>query len=392
MEVLARDHAAIFHTYKRLPLSVVRGEGVELVTTDGRRYLDMFGGIAVNALGYNHPDVVRAVADQAAHYIHLSNYFAQEPQLRLAERLTRATGFDRVFFCNSGTEATEGALKLARRWGSGRGKTEIVSFTNAFHGRTYGALSLMDRPKYRDGFGPFLEHCTVIPHNDPASLTSTVTPSTLAVFLECIQGEGGIRPVTAALVQTIEELKNKFGFLVIADEVQAGVGRTGKFCSFEHFGFRPDIVTMAKPIGGGLPLGALLASEELSAVLAPGTHGSTFGGNPVACAAGEVVVREVTEGGLMHNAERMGELLKAGLQEVAAQFPGLVREVRGYGLLIGMELNREGEQIVTAMRDRGVLINCTDLTVLRFVPPLIIQEAHINTTLEALRAVFSALP
>jgi len=193
-------------------------------------------------------------------------------------------------------------------------------------------------------------------------------------------------------VQTIEELKKKFGFLVIADEVQAGVGRRGKFCSFEHFGFRPDIVTMAKPIGGGLPLGALLAGEELSEVLAPGTHGSTFGGNPVACAAGEVVVREVTEGGLMHNAERMGELLKAGLQEVAAQFPGLVREVRGYGLLIGMELNREGEQIVTAMRDRGVLINCTDLTVLRFVPPLIIQEAHINTTLEALRAVFSALP
>lgn len=391
MEFLARDNAAIFHTYKRLPLNVVRGEGMELFTADGRSYLDMFGGIAVNALGYNHPALVRAIAEQAARYVHLSNYFAQEPQLRLAERLTGATGFDRVFFCNSGTEAMEGALKLARRWGAGRKKTDLLSFTNAFHGRTYGALSLMDRPKYRDGFGPFLDHCTVIPFNDPAALAAAVSPSTLAIVLECIQGEGGIRPLSDELVETIEELRRKFGVLVIADEVQAGAGRTGRFCSFEHFGFRPDIITMAKPIGGGLPLGAILAGAELSAVLEPGMHGSTFGGNPVACAAGDVVVREVTEGGLMRNAARMGTLLKAGLQSIAEHFPDLVLEVRGFGLMIGLEMRKEGEPVVAAMRERGVLINCTDQTVLRFVPPMIIQENHVDTTLEALHTVLGAL-
>jgi len=391
MDLLARDDASLFHTYKRLPLAVTHGRGMELFTADGRAYLDMFAGVAVNALGYAHPGVIGAVTEQAGRYLHVSNYFAQEPQVRLAELLTRATGFERVFLANSGTEVTEGALKIARRWGSQRDKSRVFAFTNAFHGRTYGALSLMDRPKYRDGFGPFLDGCSALPFNDPAALRAAVDQSTAAIMLEFIQGEGGIRPVTEEFVRTVRELRERYGFLVIADEVQSGAGRTGRFCAFEHFSLRPDIVTMAKPIGGGLPLGAILTSREIAETLQPGMHGTTFGGNPVACAAGAVVIGEILDGGLMKNAERMGAVMFEGLQALQTEFPALVREVRGRGLMLGMELHREGEPVVAAMREAGVLINCTDGTVLRFVPPLIVKTEHINATLEALRKVLAQL-
>jgi acetylornithine/N-succinyldiaminopimelate aminotransferase len=389
MELRTRDDAVIFHTYKRLPLAITRGEGMYLYDAAGNRYLDMFAGIAVNALGYAHPDLLRAINAQAAAYVHLSNYFAQEPQIRLAEQITRASGYERVFFCNSGTEATEGAMKLARRWGSSLGRTELLSFSNAFHGRSYGALSLMDRPKYRDGFGPFLDHCRLLPFNDVDALRSAVGPATAAVALEFIQGEGGIRPVTPAFAAALEELRARFGFLLIADEVQSGVGRTGKFFGFQHFDGHPDIVTMAKPIGGGLPLGAVLAQQSLASVLEPGTHGTTFGGNPVACAAGSVVLEHVVERGLMKNAETLGVFLKDQLQQLATQFPVLVKEVRGYGLMVGMELHHEGESIVSAMREKGVLINCTDNTVLRIVPPLIVAREHVETTVNTLREVLA---
>jgi predicted acetylornithine/succinylornithine family transaminase len=362
---------------------------MELFTADGRAYLDMFAGVAVNALGYAHPALLAAVADQAARYMHVSNYFAQEPQVRLAELLTRASGYERVFFANSGTEATEGALKLARRWGTGRQKQEVFALSNAFHGRSYGALSLMDR--HRDGFGPFLEHCSTLPFNDPAALRQAVGPSTAAVMLEFIQGEGGIRPASREFVKALGELRDRHGFLIVADEVQSGAGRTGRFCAFEHFGLRPDIVTMAKPIGGGLPLGAILTSKEIAETLQPGMHGTTFGGNPVACAAGVVVLQEVLDGGLMANAEKMGRLLQEGLTGLQAEFPAIVREVRGYGLMLGMDLHQDGAPIVAAMREAGVLINCTDTTVLRFVPPLIVGPDHIAIALNALRKVLASL-
>jgi predicted acetylornithine/succinylornithine family transaminase len=388
MDLLRRDDEHLFHTYKRLPLAVTHGRGMELFTADGRAYLDMFAGVAVNALGYAHPGLLAAVADQAARYIHVSNYFAQEPQVRLAELLTRASGYERVFFANSGTETTEGALKLARRWGTARMKQEVFALSNAFHGRSYGALSLMDR--HRDGFGPFLEHCSSLPFNDPAALRRAVGPSTAAVMLEFIQGEGGIRPASPEFVGALAELRDRHGFLIIADEVQSGAGRTGRFCAFEHFGLRPDIVTMAKPIGGGLPLGAILTSKEIAGTLQPGMHGTTFGGNPVACAAGTVVLHEVLDGGLMANAEKMGRLLYEGLTGLQAEFPALVREVRGYGLMLGMDLHQDGGPIVAAMREAGVLINCTDTTVLRFVPPLIVGSDHIATTLNTLRKVLAS--
>jgi len=391
MSLHERESAALFHTYKRLPLEIERGEGVYLFARDGRRYLDMFSGLAVNALGYAHPRVTKAITDQACTYSHLSNYFLQEPQLRLAELLVKHSGYPRVFFANSGTETTEGVIKIARKWGSTRGKSEILALTNSFHGRTMGALSLMDRPKYREGFGPFLDGCRVIAFNDPVALTAAVSGKTAALLLEFIQGEGGIRPVSEKFASTIEDLHERFGFLIIADEIQSGAGRTGKFFGFEHYSVRPEIVTLAKPIGGGLPLGAILATEETAGVLEPGMHGTTFGGNPVACAAGIAVIEEIEEKKLIAHAAAMGRKLFAGFDALAKEFPSLIREVRGYGLMAGVELDRAGEGVVEAMREKGILINCTDTTVLRFLPPLIINESHVEETLGALRQIFSSL-
>jgi acetylornithine aminotransferase len=295
-----------------------------------------------------------------------------------------------VFFCNSGTEAVEGAIKIARKWGMKTGKSTMVGMSNAFHGRTYGALSLMDRSSYREGFGPFLGGFLSVTFNDTAALRQNVNTSTAAVILEFIQGEGGIRPVSPGFVEMLLALQEEYGFLILADEIQSGVGRTGKFFGFEHFGARPDLVTMAKPIGGGLPLGAILGGPRVADVLQPGNHGTTFGGNPVACAAGIAVLSEIADRGLQDHARRMGEIFLTLLRDLGAQYPDLVREVRGYGLMVGLELTREGDPAVAAMRERGILINCTDKTVLRFVPPLTIQEAEIRRTVETLGKVFAA--
>ncbi len=382
-----REQAHFFHTYKRLPLEIERGTGMELIAAGGRRYLDMFSGLAVNALGYGNPAVVRAIREQAGRYTHLSNYYLQEPQIRLAELLTAESGFPKVFFCNSGTEAIEGAVKLVRRWGSSRKKREIVSLSNSFHGRTMGALSMMDRPRYREGFGPFLDGFRIAQFNDPDSLRSTIGRKTAAVVLEFVQGEGGIRPVSPAFVSTLTELRARYGFLLVADEIQSGVGRTGHFFAFQHYGVTPDIVVVAKPIGGGLPLGAILGTEEIAGVFEPGMHGTTFGGNPVACAAGIAVLREIRRNHRMHHATLMGELRRTNLRPLAGEFPALVKEVRGLGLMAGLELTVDAEPSVVAMRERGILINGTDRTVLRFLPPLIVRESHIRKMISALRAV-----
>jgi len=390
MNLQDREAATLFHTYKRLPLEIDRGEGVYLIGRDGRRYLDMFAGLAVNALGYAHPRVTQAINAQASRYTHLSNYFLQESQIALAELLTRHSGYPRVFFSNSGTEAIEGALKIARKWGAAGGKTDILAFSNSFHGRTMGALSLMDRPKYREGFGPFLDHCCIVPFNDPAALRKAVSPKTAAVVLEFIQGEGGIRPVSADFARTLASLRDEAHFLLVADEIQSGIGRTGKFLAFQHYGVKPDLVTLAKPIGGGLPLGAILAGEDVASVLQPGMHGTTFGGNPVACAAGGAVIREIEEKNLTAHAALMGERLLSGLRTLAGEFPKLIREVRGYGLMAGAELDRPGDGITDAMREKGILINCTDTTVLRFLPPLIIQKEHVDITISTLGGVLAS--
>ena len=391
MDLNEREQAVFFHTYKRLPLQPERGEGVWLFTADGRRWLDLFAGIAVNALGHAHPRVTAAISAQAQRYIHLSNYFAQEPQVRLAELLVLHSGLPRVFLANSGTEAMEGALKLARRWGAEQGKSGLVGFSNAFHGRTYGALSIMDRPNYKDGFGPFLDGCTSLPFNDVAALRAGVGPQTAAVVLECVQGEGGVRPVTAAFAAALKELRAEHGFLVIADEIQSGAWRTGPFLAAQHFDLQPDLVTLAKPIGGGLPLGAILGAESVADVLQPGMHGTTFGGNPVACAAGVAVLEEIEEKGLAAHATAVGAYFLARLKQLAAEFPAVVKEARGLGLMLALELHGEADPIVIAMRERGILVNATDKTVLRFVPPLVITEDEVEVAVAALREVLAGM-
>jgi acetylornithine/N-succinyldiaminopimelate aminotransferase len=387
MDALDREQRYFFQTYKRIPLEIERGDGVYLTSKEGKRYLDMFGGLAVNALGYGHKGILDAIKTQSEKYIHLSNYYLQEPQIDLAGMLVQNSGYKRVFFTNSGTEAIEGALKIARKWGKDKNKNKIISFTKSFHGRTLGSLSLMDRANYKDGFGPFLENFEVIEYNNVSALQDNTNENTLAVVLEFIQGEGGLQEASKEFIKEIQKLKNKYGFLLIADEIQTGLGRTGKLFGFRHFDVNPDMVIIAKPLGGGLPLGAILGNEEVGEVLTPGTHGTTFGGNPVACAAGIVFMNEITENGVMENAKHMGELFKLKLLELKSKYPSHVKEVRGKGLMLGMELKFEGDSIVTAMRERGILINCTNQNVLRFLPPLIIQQEHIDLTVHELEEV-----
>lgn len=391
MNIVDREAAYLFHTYKRIPLEIDHGEGVYLYTKDGRRYLDLFGGLAVNSLGYGNASVLKAIHDQSRKYIHLSNYFLQEPQIRLAELLINASGYKKIFFTNSGTESIEGSIKLARKWGSSRDKNELLAFSNAFHGRTMGSLSLMDKQKYREGYGPFLPLCSTTEFNNPSALRSSINERTAGVLLEFIQGEGGICPASADFIDELENLRKKFGFLLIADEIQAGLGRTGKLFGFQHFSVQPDIVAIAKPLGGGLPVGAFLGNEKVAAVFDLGVHGTTFGGNPVACAAGIAVLDELLDHGVMNNSRIMGELFKKELLLLQSEFPSLVKEVRGFGLMLGMELKREGDSIVNTLRDRGILLNCTNGNVLRFLPPLIIEESHIREAIGTLRNEFQLM-
>lgn len=386
--VFQKEEKIFFHTYHRLPLELDYGEGVYLYTKDGRRLTDFFGGLAVNALGYCHPKIIQAIEKQIHRYNHVSNYFVQDTQVELAERILRAAnGMEKVFFSNSGTEAVEGAIKLARKWGKQQNKTEIFCLTNSFHGRTMGALSLTERPKYREGYEPFLPHTGAITFNCVPDLISKVNERTLAVILECIQGEGGINEVSKEFAHALTELQKKYGFLVIADEIQAGIGRTGRFFSYEHLGLQPDIVVIAKAIGGGLPLGAILGGQRVANVFSYGNHGTTFGGNPVACAAGCAVMEEVVDNGLMKRAEAIGELLLKQARELQEEFPTVVKQVRGKGCMIGIDLTMEAQPFVDEMLERGYLINCTNTTVIRLLPPYITEEEHCNALMNELRSI-----
>ena len=385
-----RDRTSLLHTYTRLPMEIDRGEGVYLYDSDGRRYLDFFGGLAVNGLGYGHPGVLEAIRSQSARYLHLSNLFPQEPQVVLAERLRAATGFDRVFFANSGAETVEAAFKLQRRWASGGGRREVIAFSGAFHGRTMAGLSLMDAEKYRQGYGPFLEGCTTLPFNDAQALREAAGPHTAAVVLECVQGEGGVLPMEDDFAEALRDLHAKHGFLLIDDEIQTGMGRTGGFLAAEHFGLRPDIVLLAKSLGGGLPLAAVLVREQLADVFGPGGHGSTFGGNPVACAAG-IAVMDALESGVMRNAASAGAMLQAGLRNLQAEFPSHIVEVRGLGCMQGIVCAQPAKAVMEHCLAEGLLVNVTRDRVIRLLPPLIITAEHIESALAALHNAFLQL-
>lgn len=387
--LIGREHAVVFQTYKRLPVAIAHAEGCRVTDVDGTSYLDMLGGIAVNALGHSHPKVVEAVVDQARRYMHVSNFFYQEPQIRLAEALVEVSGYPRIFFSNSGAEATDGAIKMARRFGSRQGRYDVIGFTGGFHGRTYGALSVMDKPLYKDGMGPFLPNTMVLPYNDVDALESRVDEHTAAVILEFVQGEGGVTEATSEFVEALWRLKERYGFMVIADEVQAGIGRTGTFFSFERYGVRPDIVTVAKAMGGGLPLGGILATEEAAALFERGMHGTTYGGNALACAAGAVVVEEVVDGLMAHVVE-IGDYLRARLLDLQARMPDRIRELRGRGCMQGVVLTSDAAPVVTALLERRIIANATSGNVVRLVPPYVISRAEVDefvaTFGDALRA------
>ena len=389
--IFEKESKYFFHTFHRLPIEIDRGEGVYLYAKDGKRYLDFFGGIAVNVLGYNHPSINAAIENQIHRYIHLSNYYVQDKVVELAERIIIASGYKRIFFSNSGTEAIEGAVKLVRKWGKGSEKTQLLNLTNSFHGRTMGALSLTERPAYRDGYEPFLPNTESIEFNNVGDLQSKVNGQTLAVVLEFIQGEGGINVVSKEFVQVLKLLQEKFGFLIVADEVQAGVGRTGKFFGFENYDIRPDIAIIAKAIGGGLPLGAILGNDKVADVLTYGTHGTTFGGNPVACAAGCAVMEEIIDKGLMKQAGIIGEYLKSKAIELQNKFPAIIKEVRGYGCMLGIDLNQGGQPIVDELLKRGILINCTNNSVLRLLPPYIVTEDQCDQLMFELHSILKSM-
>ncbi len=379
-----------FQTYKRLEIAIEKGDGCFLYTSNGDKILDMFGGLAVNVLGYGHKQINEAIKAQVDKYIHISNLFYQENQLKLAEKIKYLSGSSKVFFCNSGTEAVEAAIKAVRKFFLGSNKTELISFTGSFHGRTLGALTLTARKKYREQFLPLLPGVKHLEFNSIKDLEENVNNKTAAVFIECIQGEGGIKPSLPEFIEKLNELKNKFGFIIAADEIQSGVGRTGTFNAYTQFTLDADITIMAKGIGGGLPLGAISGNERVKNVFTYGEHGSTFGGNPVAAASGLVVMDEL-EKGLMDLNLQNGNLLKEGLNKIKQKYPNIIKDVRGMGLMLGVELVSAAQPIVIEMLKQKVLVNYTNENVIRLLPPYIISQTEIHTFLNVFEIVISEL-
>jgi acetylornithine/N-succinyldiaminopimelate aminotransferase len=382
--VSEREHSAIFQTYERLPIGTIdRAEGCYIYTQEGEQYLDLIAGLGVSALGHSHPAIVSAITEQANRYLHLSNLFLQEPQVALAEKLKALSGFDKVFFCNSGTEAVEGALKLSRRVGVATGKFEIIGLANAFHGRTFWPLSIMDNAKYREGIGPFVPgmHCV-----SPENLSSIISEKTAAIIIEVIQGEGGIRMASKELIAELEEAREKYGCLIIADEIQSGIGRTGTFFAYEQFGLKPDIVVVAKAIGGGLPLGGILTSNVIASVFAPGTHGTTFGGNSLSCVAGSVVLDEI-QNGLLDSVSELSEWFITELNILKEQFPEKIKEIRGKGFMLGIDLAIDAKQVNKVLLEQRIIANVTAGSVLRLLPPLTIKKEQLKEFIGAFSAI-----
>ena len=378
--------SALLPVYER-EIVLVRGKGARLFDKEGQIYLDFAAGIAVNGLGYGDRKVLKAIREQADKLIHVSNLFHTEPASALAARLVALAFPAKVFFCNSGTEAFEAAMKFARRIGMEKGRTEYVCFERAFHGRTMGALSATWNPKYREPFEPLVPGVRFLPWNDLAAVREAVGDRTAAVMIEPVQGEAGIRVAEAGFMQGMAAIARERGALLVCDEVQCGLGRTGRMFGYQHAGITPDILTLAKPLGGGLPLGAVLLREELTGHIQLGDHGSTFGGNPVAAAAALVVLDRLTTPGFVEGIARKGAFLLRGLQALKKKYPDLVAEVRGLGLMVGMELKGEAGPVLKGLRARNILATKAGDKVLRLLPPLVIQRADIKTFLQALEAV-----
>lgn len=392
---LRAAHRYLMNTYRRPQLVFTRGRGCYVYDHRGRRYLDFLGGIAVNALGHAHPAVVRALRRQAARAIHVSNLYHNEFQGPLAEQLAACSGMDRVFFTNSGSEAVETALKLARAYAkqktNGASRVRLLALDGAFHGRTFGALTVTAAAKYRDPFAPLLPEVTFVRLNDVADLEAKFDARVCALILEPIQGEGGIQPVSEAFYSRARQLCTAHDAALIVDEIQCGLGRTGRWFAYQKFPERPDLVTVAKPLAAGLPLGAVLARENFAAAFTPGLHGSTFGGGPLACAVALAVLRTIQRERLLENVRARGAELLAGLHELARRFR-CIREIRGEGLMLGIELETDAAPYVERALARGLLVNATHERVLRLLPPYILTAAQVRTFLDRLADVLARTP
>ena len=385
---------ALYPNYRQPPLVMARGKGVELWDLAGKRYLDFHAGIAVSTLGHAHPKLVAAIAKQAGEVIHLSNYFYNEPNIRLAERLCRLTGMARAFFCNSGAEAMEAMLKLTRRHFFSQGQPDryrIVAFDNSFHGRTLGALAATGQKKYRDGFGP-LPGVTHVPFGDAAAVRAAMGPDVAGILFEVVQGEGGVLPAPKGFIAELRKIADEHGALLLADEIQTGVGRTGTFLAVEQEGVRPDALALAKGLAGGVPIGSMLCRAELEGVLPPGSHGSTFGGNPLASAAALAVLEVLESEGLLDRVRARALDLAAGLADLAKKHERLVQGSRGRGLLWALVLRDgvDGRPVLDAIRDAGVLISMAGSSALRFSPPLVIEKSHIEEALAVVDRVLGS--
>ncbi|MBI2201410.1 MAG: acetylornithine transaminase [Armatimonadetes bacterium] len=380
----------LMSTYKRAPVAFASGQGVRLTDMEGKTYLDFVAGIAVSILGHNHPELVSAIAQQASKVIHTSNLYLISEQAKLGQWLVEHSACDRAFFCNSGAEANETAIKLARKYGAQGGRFEIIVADRSFHGRTLAALAATAQPKYHKGFEPLPPGFVTASWDDLAALESAITPSTCAIMLEPIQGEGGLRFPSPGYLEGVRRLCDQRGLVLILDEIQTGMGRTGRLFAYEQFGIEPDVVTLAKGLGGGVPIGAVLAKARIAEAFQPGDHGSTFGGNFLASAAALAVVTTIERERLPEHAARIGAYLIDRLRSLSRSHP-VVTEVRGLGLMVAVELSIDAAQVVDACRERGLLVNAVQPTTLRLVPPLIITRGDVDEAVRILDAALAAV-
>ena len=390
-EIVEREQKYLLNTYARYPLAIARGKGVYVYDVDGKRYLDFLTGLGVNALGHAHPRIVKVIRDQAAKVIHVSNLYYNEYQGLLAEKLCTASGLDRAFFSNSGTEAIEGALKLVRAAGHAISpeKSIVIALDNSFHGRTMGALALTGQPKYRKDFDPMLEGVRFVPRNDVEALRNAMDAKVCAIVLEPIQGEGGIQETSAEFLQACRAMADQHQAALIYDEIQCGLGRTGRLFAFEHFGVKPDVVCIAKPIAAGLPLGAFLATEKFAQHITPGKHGTTFGGGPLTCRVALEYLAILEDENLLERVRRVGAYFSQKLHELVDKFQ-IATEVRGVGAIQALQLNIPGKPVMDSALANGLLINVTQDNVLRFLTPFLLEEKHVDSGVRILKKQLAA--
>ncbi|MGD0021502.1 MAG: acetylornithine transaminase [Smithellaceae bacterium] len=385
-EIMALADKYIMHTYKRFPVVVVKGLGQKVWDVNGKEYLDFAAGIAVCNLGHSHPYVIAAVKEQLGKLTHISNLYYIEPQAQLAHLLVENSFADKVFFCNSGAEANEAAIKLARKYAHenlGGDKFELITMKDSFHGRTMATITATGQEKFQFGFTPLLEGFTYVPFNDLQALEAAISEKTCGVMVEPIQGEGGVNIPDAQYLSSVREICDRYGILLIVDEVQTGIGRTGKLFAYEHSGIKPDIMTLAKALGNGFPVGAMLATDKIAQAFTPGNHASTFGGNPLAMAAAKATLKTILQESILENCQKVGAYFLSQLKKLQLKHR-IIKEVRGKGLMLAAVLNIEAADIVNRCLQKGLLINSTGGKTLRFVPPLIITNQDVNHAINIL--------